>query len=277
MNREITLRDYGRVLWSGRWVILATVAIGVLVALALTFARSTQYTAKATVSMGQATTVSGVPVQTPYTNPTTAPQVLDSDEVVEAVADRAGVSASRVREATTLSAPRVSGATGNLPTILTVTSTDGSREKAITIANAYAEQVLLVAGRGFAATQQVYRQQFEDSQQAVDQLTRETRLLRAQLVTASGERAAIIQSALLSAQDQLRTARQSASDQEVLLTKSRDIEGPKLVGTADSASSSSTAPRRLQSVLLGALIGLFIGVLAVFVWKGSPAGRAADG
>lgn len=277
MNREITLRDYGRVLWSGRWVILATVAIGVLAALALTFARSTEYTAKATVSMGQATTISGVPVQTPFTNPTTAPQVLDSDEVVEAVAARAGVSASRVRDAAALTAPRVSGATGNLPTILTVTSTDGDRDTAIGIANAYAQEILSVAGRGFQATQDVYERQFAASQADVEQLTRETRRLRAQLVAASGERAAIIQSALMSAEDQLRSARQTAADQEILLSKSGDIEGPRLVGTADSASSSGTAPRRLQSVLLGALIGLFIGVLAVFVWKGSPAGRAADG
>ena len=44
MDREITLRDYGRVLWSGRWLILASTVVAALVGLLLTFVTSTEYT-----------------------------------------------------------------------------------------------------------------------------------------------------------------------------------------------------------------------------------------
>ncbi len=47
MDREITLRDYGRVLWSGRWLILAATVIAAIVGLALSFATTTTYRATA--------------------------------------------------------------------------------------------------------------------------------------------------------------------------------------------------------------------------------------
>ena len=61
MDREITLRDYGRVLWSGRWLIVASTLIAALVGLILTFLTTTTYTAKAELYLGQATSVSGTP------------------------------------------------------------------------------------------------------------------------------------------------------------------------------------------------------------------------
>ena len=72
VDREITLRDYGRVVWSGRWLILATTVAAAVVGLLLTFVTSTTYTATARVFLGQATTVSGAPFSTPATNPATA-------------------------------------------------------------------------------------------------------------------------------------------------------------------------------------------------------------
>lgn len=275
MNREITLRDYARVLWTGRLVILICIAIAVVVAVVASVASPAKYTAKASVSMGQATTISGTPVQTPYTNPTTAPQVLSSDDVVDQVAQRVGLSRSRVRSASVLTAPRVTGSQGNLPTVLTITATDKSRQKAIDIANAYAAVVLKIAGEGFTATRTVYERQLSDSRAVIADLGRQVKTLRGQLVSASGERAAIIQSALLSATEELRLARQDAADQEVLLTKAVSVEAPNAISQAESASSSGSAPNRVRSVVLGALVGLLVGILATFVWKGSPAGRAA--
>lgn len=277
MTRDITLRDYARVLWSGRLLILAAVVVAVVVGLALSFARGTTYTATAKLYMGQATTTAGIPVQTPFTNPTTAPAVLESDAVVARVAERAGVTPARVRDAATLSAPRVSGTQGNLPTVLTVTATDGDRETAIAIANAYSDVILEGLNEDFGTIREVYERQLAESRVQVTQLTGDVRRLRAQLVAAAGtDRAVALQTALLSAQDQLRSARQTVEDQAVLLAKSNQVEAPEQIAVADSASSSGSAPRRVQTVLLSAIVGLLIGVLGTFVWRGSPAGRAAE-
>lgn len=276
MDREITLRDYGRVIWSGRVVILACLVVAAVIGLALTFAKSTSYTATSRVSMGQATTVAGVPVQTPFTNPTTAPQVLKNDAIVDRVARQVGVPAGRVRDAVTLSAPRVTGNAGNLPTLLTITVRDRSRQVAIDTANAYAREVLRRVGADYEATQASYQRQLAESRAAVRDLTGVVTTLRRQLVSAAGsDRAVALQAALLAATDQLRGARQDAEAQQVQLSKSRQVEAPETLAVADSASSSGSAPQRVRTALLAGFIGLLIGVLATFVWRGSPAGRAA--
>ena len=69
MEREITLRDYGRVIWSGRWLILTTTVVAALVGLALSFVASTSYTATAELFVGQATSVSEPPCQPPARTP----------------------------------------------------------------------------------------------------------------------------------------------------------------------------------------------------------------
>ncbi|MBY0396638.1 MAG: hypothetical protein K2X91_09255, partial [Thermoleophilia bacterium] len=159
MDREITLRDYGRVLWSGRWIILATTAIAAIVGLLLSFASTTRYTATAELFLGQATTVSGVPVSTPATNPATAPTVLTGDTLVERVARQIGVSPQRVRDGVSLTAPRApGGSVGNQPTVATITFVDEDREVARDGANAYAEAVLAESREIFRGVVGTYQQ-----------------------------------------------------------------------------------------------------------------------
>lgn len=273
---EVTLRDYLRVAWSGRWLILIATVVGVVVGILLSVARSPEYTATARVYLGQATTVAGVPVQTPFTNPTIAPLALDSDAIVRRVADAAGVTPARVRSAVTLSAPRVTGTAGNLPTILTVTSTDGNRALAVEIANAYAQNVLRDVSAAYRETRKVYEGQVARSRQEVDGLLAEATRLRTRLANAPAGQAELIQLALNSAVQQLEDARQEAADQEVLLRKADQVEAPQQLTEAERAASSGTGPKRLQSIVLAALIAAALGILATFVWRGSPAARAAD-
>ncbi|MFN8120912.1 MAG: Wzz/FepE/Etk N-terminal domain-containing protein [Thermoleophilia bacterium] len=273
---EVTLRDYLRVAWSGRWLILIATVVGIVVGILLSVARSPEYTATARVYLGQATTIAGVPVQTPFTNPTVAPLALDSDAIVRKVADAAGVSPSRVRSAVTLSAPRVNGTAGNLPTILTVTSTDKNRKLAVEIANAYADNVLEDVSTAYRETRKVYEGQVARSRQEVDGLIAEAAKLRARLASAPAGQADLIQLALTSAVQQLDDARQQADDDEVLLRKADQVEAPQALTQAERASSSGTGPKRVQSIVLAGLIAFALGVLATFVWRGSPAARAAD-
>jgi uncharacterized protein involved in exopolysaccharide biosynthesis len=277
VDREITLRDYGRVLWSGRWLILTSTVAAALVGLLLTFVTSTTYTATARVFLGQATTVSGAPFSTPSTNPATFATVLTGDDLVAAVADEVGVRPARVRAGVALSAPRApGGAAGNQPTVATITFVDGDRAVAREGANAYARAVNERALTRFSAVFDTYARGEERAQADVDRLESQIAAYQRQLQAAGGgEERALLQSLLFSATTQLSVAQTALTTQELNRAKAEANERPYIVSLAESPSSSSSAPNRLRSVILAGVIGLLVGVIVTFVWRGSPAGRAS--
>ncbi|HVG99882.1 MAG TPA: Wzz/FepE/Etk N-terminal domain-containing protein [Miltoncostaeaceae bacterium] len=277
MEREITLRDYGRVLWSGRWIILASTVVAALVGLILTFATSTEYTGTSEVYLGQATSVSGTPVSTPSTNPATAPTALTGDTLVIRVARELGISPSRVRTAVELTAPRApGGAVGNQPTIATIKFTEETRDLARRGANSYAEAVLDQSRESSAAVVQTYEQAVARSSAQVVRLQAELEAYRRQLgQNPGGDQALTLQSLLSSAGQQLQIASTDLADQQLNLVKERQYGQPAIVSLSQTPSSSSSLPNRARTVLLAAVIGLIVGVIVVFVWRGSPAGRAA--
>ncbi len=277
MEREITLRDYGRVLWSGRWLILAATLVAALVGLILTFVTTTSYVATAEVYLGQATTISGTPVSTPTTNPATAPTALTGDDLVAEVARELGVSPGRVRDGVEVTAPRApGGSVGNQPTIATITFTDESRGIARRGANLYAEAVLVQARESSAEIVDTYEEAVARSSAQVDRLERELESYRRQLAqNPGGDQAIILQSLLSSSGQQLQVASTELADQRLNLVKERQYGQPDIVSLARSPSSSTSLPNRARTVLLAAVIGFIVGVIVVFVWRGSPAGRAA--
>jgi uncharacterized protein involved in exopolysaccharide biosynthesis len=276
VDREITLRDYGRVLWSGRWLILASTLIATLVGLLLTFLTTTTYSAKAELYLGQATSVSGTPVSTPTTNPATAPSALTGDRLVLQVARELGVPPKRVRKGVTLTAPRApGGSVGNQPTVATITFEDESRDLARRGANAYAAAVLQQAKSSSAELVTTYEQAVTDAQSDVTRLQDEMTGYRRELLqNPGGERGLALQTALFSAQSQLSLSQTELSDQQLNLVKERQIGQPAIISLAESPSSSSSLPNRARTVILAAVIGLIVGVIVTFVWRGSPAGRA---
>lgn len=275
MDREITLRDYGRVLWSGRWLILVATLAAAVVGLLLTFATTTSYRATAELFVGQATTVSGTPVSTPGTNPALVDTVLTGDNLVRRVAEEIGVTPARVRKGVELTAPRApGGSVGNLPTVITITFTDESREVAKDGANAYAEAILGEANEGFDEIVSNYRQGVEQAERDVERLQREIGRYTAQLAEApGGDRQLALQALLQSAGQQLQIANTELTTQKLNLVKENQFQ-PDIISLASDPSSSGSLPNRARSVVLAGVIGFIIGVIVTFVWRGSPAGRA---
>ena len=275
MDREITLRDYGRVLWSGRWLILVATVAAAVVGLLLTFASTTTYRATAELFVGQATTVSGTPVSTPGTNPALVDTVLTGDNMIRRVAEEIGVRPARVRRGVELTAPRApGGSVGNLPTVITITFSDESREVALKGANAYAEAVLAEAREGFEAIVSNYQQGVQQAEADVERLQREIDRYSRQLAEApGGDRQLALQSLLQSAGQQLQIANTELTTQKLNLVKENQFQ-PDIISLASDPASSGSLPNRARSVVLAAVIGLIIGVIVTFVWRGSPAGRA---
>ncbi|MEW6583693.1 MAG: hypothetical protein AB1416_13135 [Actinomycetota bacterium] len=277
MDRELTLRDYGRVLRSGRWVILATTVAAALVALVLGLARTTTYSATSRVFLGQVTTISGTPIATPDTSPATAPDTLGGDDVVARVARKTGVAFDKIKDNVKFTVPRTPGAqAGNQPAVATISYTDTSRDRAARVANAYAEEVLDVAQEKVGTVQAVLERRITQRQQELEQAGRQVEAARAGLRTArSDQERAVWQSLLFAATQSQSQIRTDLSNQDLALAKSRQAENPRLVSRSEDASSSAGLVARVRTVVFGGLIGLILGVAITFVWRGSPAGRAA--
>jgi uncharacterized protein involved in exopolysaccharide biosynthesis len=270
VEREITLRDYGRVLWSGRWVLLVAAVGAALIGLLVSLARETEYTSSSIVYLGLATTAgTGVPVSTPFTTPATAQKVLAADEFIQRAADASGVDPERVRDGVSFSVERIPGAVGgNQPTVATITYTDPDRPTSIKVTNAYADGVFGYVEDYYKGVFDAYRTTVENRDRRIAEITSSLNRLRAQ--------ANPNDTLLVSLQQELATVQFSADEATVALAKTKQIEQPRLISKATSASSSARPGQRLRSVVFGAILGLILGAIVVFIWKGSPTGRADD-
>ena len=276
MEREITLRDYGRVIWSGRWLILTAVVIAAVVGLALSFATTTKYSAKAELFVGQATSVSGTPVSTPGTNPSLAPIVLTGDNLVGRVAKEVGVTPARIRKGVELTAPKApGGSVGNLPTVVTITFVDTKREVAKDAVNAYAQAIYAQAKDNSAGVLTTFDQAVSTGEATVRRLRAQIAGYERQLPTATGDKLLALTTLLNSSGQQLQIATTDLSSQQLNRAKELQFQ-PEIISLATSPSSSGGVPNRLRSVILAGLIGLLVGIIVTFVWRGSPAGRAAN-
>lgn len=275
MTRELTLRDYLKVLWNGRLIVLAFVGIALVIGLITTVAKPTRYTAVAQLSLGQATTVTGVPVQTPTTNGVTAPTTLKTDEILRAVGEKVGISAGAVRSAVRLTTPRVASNANNQATVLTITATSRRRDRALDLANTYSDVVFTTVSRPYQAVYDALEARRKRALARIDSLNAEIVRLRQSVVASAGsDRGAILQAALYSALNQLDAAQLEVEDAELRATKAKQVEAPQQLSVADSVTSTGSVPHRVRLVIFAGLLGLLVGVFATFVWKGSPAGRA---
>lgn len=270
MEREITLRDYGRVLWAGRWIILICALAGALIALLFSFTRETRYTASSIVYLGLATTANtGVPVSTPLTTPQTAQRVLRGDEFIKRAADTVGVDQDRVRDGVDFTVERIPGAVGgNQPTVATIHYSDSNRAKAIAVANAYADGVYTYVQGFYADVLDSYQRLYDDGTARVDAIQKTLDRLRA-----SGSTPPAV---LESLNQELSTVQLNVDESALGLAKTKQIERPYIVSKATSASSSARPGQRTRTVVFGLILGLIVGVIATFVWRGSPASREAD-
>ena len=64
------------------------------------------------------------------------------------------------------------------------------------------------------------------------------------------------------------------ADAELTVAKAQQIEQPQIIAKSNGATSSSGIGKRGRTVALAAIIGLLLGIVVTFVWRGSPAGRA---
>lgn len=274
MEREITLRDYGRVLWRGRWIIIATTVVAALVGLVLSFVGGTEYTATARAYLGQATSIAGIPIATPATNNVTASDVLERNEISAEVAETIGVGESRVRSGVEVSVPDARGAAATAPTVAAVTFTDSDQQVAREGAEAYAAALVVDASQNYDEVVAVYEQRLARGEAELDRLDRQIANFERQLTANAGtDQEALFQSLLFSAIDRKSDLIEEIGEQELNIAKAQQIEQPTLITETATVSSNAATGSRTRTVGLAAAIGLLIGIVIAFVWRGTPSSR----
>ncbi len=270
MDNERTLRDYARILWAGRWVILLTAIAATLVAMLVTAVKRPTYTASSVVYMGLATTaVTGQVVPSPITTPVTALKAIKADRYVKEAAAATGIDQDRIRNGITVSVERIPGAVGgNLPTVATLRYTDRNRATAIKVANAYAKSVFGFAETGYTGVADAYGNLVSSVDTRVTAI--QTALDRERAKGAGAD-----QITLTSLQQELSTLLIHQGDAAVRLAKTKQQEAPYIVSEATRATASRTPGQVVRSTIFGAILGLILGALATFVWKGTTPERAA--
>ena len=127
------------------WVIVGLVVLGIVVGAVVTKAQPKEYTATASVYIGQTTDANGNPMAGLNSNAKAAVQLLASQVVLKEAADRAGmdISASRLRKETTVETPSSTvKTTTSVVNIVVISVTDTDDERAAAAANALSEVLL---------------------------------------------------------------------------------------------------------------------------------------
>ena len=151
------------------WVIVGLVVLGIVVGAVVTLAQPKEYTATASVYIGQTTDATGNPMAGLNSNAKAAVQLLASQVVLKEAAERTGmdISASRLRRETTVETPSSTvKTTTSVVNIVVISVTDTDAERAAAAANALSEVLLERLESGVDEKIAVLEKQLADNQKA---------------------------------------------------------------------------------------------------------------
>lgn len=263
------------------WVIALLVAVGAAAAAVFTFAAADKYSASASVYVGQTTDANGNPMTGLSTNVRAATQLLDSDAVLQKVAEQVGggMTASRLRRETTVDTPsQTVRTTQSVVSFVVIMVTDADPQLAADAANALADELM---ARIMPTNEQriaLLEQHEADLQEQLDASRARARQAQESLDTLRGDGdaaaaapyLAVVQAAATE-QQTLLTALQKA---QLMLQVAATTEQPRLLHEAAVPDATRQNAMALN-VAAGALAGLVVGIVVAFVRARPRSGRAA--
>jgi hypothetical protein len=258
-EREVDLRTYWDKLVQRWWLPAAGLVAGIVIALLVSFGGNQVYTAKTTVYLGQPLSPTGaVQIQTDATNPSTVGQIIHSEEALREAAFKAGIPVGRLRGHVT-SRP-VAGALTKLgQTPLVLITVTGKTPRPTQVAANDLAQIVVKRTSGYA-------------DRIISSLNEQIALYTKSLATLN------TQSGALSSTDRVLAAIQTAQIADQLTAAKQQLAVAQEVERGSqktfAVSTKTTARSRRNTVIVGALIGLLIGIAAALLWE--PVGRIAS-
>ncbi len=268
------------------WVIIGLVVLGIVVGAVVTLAQPKEYTATASVYIGQTTDATGNPMAGLNSNAKAAVQLLASQVVLQEAAERTGmdISASRLRRQTTVETPSSTvKTTTSVVNIVVISVTDTDAKRAAAAANALSMVLLERLESGVDEKIALLEKQLADSQKAyAASLARSVAAQKALADIAKGGGSAA--DSAVAASTWVALAQAAATEQEslsksiqqtqLLLLSAQQNEQPRILHEA-AVPDAPSGPLMTMNVAIGALAGLVIGIVVAFARRGLAERRVA--
>jgi hypothetical protein len=274
-ERDVDLRRHWDTITTHWWLPLAGLVVGILVGYLISLGGAQVYRAKATVYLGQPLSQGGVQVQSQATNPSTVRQLVTAESTIQDVAKKVGLRPGQLRGHISTQA-----VTGNISRLgqnplVSINVTGHERRKVARAANNLASTVVNSnALAGYAKTKIENLQLLVDQERdALSTLNRNLKAQQEALSNGAGlsttDRLILLNQLNGLLQQQLITTDQLTDNQQALAL-AKDVEAPKI--TTFAAATKTTARSRRNTVIVAALIGLLLGIIAALVYE--PTTRA---
>jgi hypothetical protein len=269
-EQDVDLRRHWSSVTTHWWLPAAGLALGLVVGYLISLGGAQVYQAKAVVYLGQPLSQGGVQVQSQNTNPSTVRTIVTAESTIDAVARDAGLRPGQLRGH--VSTQAVSGNISRLgQNPLVAISVTGHRRRAVArAANDLARKVVFSdALAGYSKTKiQNLQLQVDQEQAAISTLERNLKAQQQALGNGSGlstiERL-IALSQINGLQQQLATLTGLLTTNQQQLALAKDVEAPQI--TTLATATKTTARSRRNTVLVAALIGLLLGIIAALVYE----------
>jgi hypothetical protein len=274
-EESVDLRRHWVAITTHWWLPVVGLVAGVIVGYLISLGGAQVFKAKATVYLGQPLSQGGVQVQSQATNPSTVRQIVTAESTIERVARDSGMRANQLRGRVSTQA-----VTGNISRLgqnplVAITVTGHARRPVARAANDLARAVVFsdaLAGYSKAKIQNL-QLQVDQEEAAVSTLNRNLKAQQAALGNASGlstSERLIALGQINGLQQQLLTTTDSLTTNQQQLALAKDVEAPQI--TTLAAATKTTARSRRNTVIVSALIGLLLGIVAAVLYE--PTRRA---
>jgi hypothetical protein len=258
-EQEVDFARYVKLLGARWWLLAAGLVAGAVIGYLVSLGGSQVYSAAATVYLGQPLSPTGNnPVITPQTNPSAVGTVINSQGVVNAVANlchlknaslfRKGISTQTVAT----NAATKAGTAAQVSPLVKVSVQSKKGKVASCAADGLARAVVLKLGTYPAA-----KIKNLEAQIAVDNG-------QIQTIQAALANPGISDTNKLILQTNLRSNQLDKTTNSQLLLLAKNVEAPRVL--LGAAAHKITARSRRNTVVIGALIGLILGALAALFW-----------
>jgi uncharacterized protein involved in exopolysaccharide biosynthesis len=269
-ERDVDLRRHWETVITNWWLPLAGLAAGIIIGYLISLGGAQVYRAKATVYLGQPLSQGGVQVQSQNTNPSTVRQIVTAELTIRQVARKVGLRPGQLRGHVSTQA-----VTGNISRLgqnplVSITVTGHLRGKVAAAANELAGRVVTSDALAGYTNEKIKNLQLEvdTEKSALAALDRNIKAQQDALKNASGlsvtDRLILASQLNGFVQQRLTTVDQLTTNQQQLALAQK-VEAPQI--TTGAVGTKTTARSRRNTVLVAALIGLLLGIVAALVYE----------
>jgi capsular polysaccharide biosynthesis protein len=256
-EQEVDFAGYGRMLARRWWLVAIGLVAGAVIGFLVSVGGTKLYSATATLYLGQPLNPSATgPINTLQTNSAAVGAIANAQSIDDKVAKecktttesfRKGISVQRVA-----SAAAAKGLAAQVNPLVALTVQDAKKKVAVCVANGLAREAVAALGSYPAAKIKNLHGRILTDTEAIKEIN-------AKLTDPNVSDA--IQSFL---QAKLQPFQQDILASSQLLLLAKMVESPKVTIHAAGRQVSAQSPR--NTVLIAALIGLILGVIAALLW-----------